>query len=223
MLDRYLSDSSEDEAADLTGIATAAIDWELPELPRASSSRPGSDIVSVGSSSTSIGSHFSLSGRRKSTLRFQKRNNSTQKQSTGKYQCTFCMATFSIAGNWIRHEEGIHLVLSEWVCSPDGATDAETGLCIFCEPDSCSGSCGSACATKEIGARTFSRKDHLKQHLGRVHHTEWNRLHHGRWKRQLPPPVDSRCGFCGESFNSWAARKTHIAEHFQDGKTMSEW
>ncbi|KAF8250344.1 hypothetical protein K440DRAFT_659761 [Wilcoxina mikolae CBS 423.85] len=118
MLERYLSDSSEDESADINDIKTAAKvtrpNFETQtfgpsptaairtplEIPiRGPHSRPGSvDGISVGSgggisvgsgisaaSGGSVGSFISLSGRRKSILRFQPRNQGPETRKPHPY------------------------------------------------------------------------------------------------------------------------------------------
>jgi hypothetical protein len=35
--------------------------------------------------------------------------------------------------------------------------------------------------------------------------------------------IISRCGFCDEWFDSWDARKEHLAKHFKEGKGMGDW
>lgn len=143
-----------------------------------------------------------------------------------RYQCTFCTETFRTKHDWQRHEKSLHLPLERWVCAPNGHrfTDAQTGqvCCAFCgvaNPDDAhiEGHNPSLCRE-----RTFSRKDHLKQHLRLVHGTtlvEW--LTQG-WKISSPQ-IRSRCGFCGISIDTWEFRTDHLADHFKMGQTMADW
>jgi hypothetical protein len=277
MLERYLSDPSDDESADINHIKAAAtkttelcftalvspqtfslfsppfycssestsidqglINLEYPAYrsvsgPRSLGGKSGESNISAASAG-SIGSYISLSGRRKSALRIRcrspgrkaKKHNPEQHipKTQFMYECTFCMATFKTQGNWVRHEESIHLVLDKWICAPKGPTDLQTGLCVYCRckhlPDDTSQYCRSVCAAKDIKTRTFCRKGHLKQHLKRIHGTEW-RGAFDSWLQRSSPPDISRCGFCGSNFNSWARRKIHVGAHFYAGKKMEEW
>lgn len=36
-------------------------------------------------------------------------------------------------------------------------------------------------------------------------------------------PGKSRCGLCGVVFTKWQERNNHIADHFNNGKTMEDW
>ena len=191
------------------------------------------------------------------------------------YQCTFCAIlkksaigtkTFSNCGNWTRHEDDCHLVLTEWVCSPstvlagpsptDSASptdpaptdpsptdpptdpvsqelalaDSVTEVCNFCQKppaeSNCADKCAPTCSKKRTQERTFSRKGHLHQHLERVHKVTKENLRnpiYKTWSSRRAPPTSSRCGFCDGAFDSWKKRNKHIAEHFEEGKTMDQW
>ena len=80
----------------------------------------------------------------------------------------------------------------------------------------------TACVGRDSAERTFYRKDHLRQHL---------RLMHGNclfvpsmdsWK-SVTNMIRSRCGFCDAVFNTWDDRVDHLAEHFSEGASLSEW
>ncbi|QMW45768.1 hypothetical protein G4B11_009223 [Aspergillus flavus] len=65
------------------------------------------------------------------------------------------------------------------------------------------------------------RKDHLVQHLRGFHNLKILPTIEN-WKVE-PPLVTSRCGFCDEKLPSWQARADHLASHFRQGLTMSDW
>jgi len=196
-----------------------------------------SAVSSISSDVRSIGSLKSLSRRRKQASRKKNTMANTlmplhdhQEEGAGtvpRFTCTFCSnASFRTVGNWTRHEEGVHLVLQKWICAPDGAKTRQ-GNCVYCRcgpcgTAKCEYSCRSRCAAKPVEERTFSRKDHLKQHLMAMHRAKWS-PQFNRWVTDRAPPKRSRCGFCGEWFDSWAQRKKHIAVEFTDGRRMSQW
>ena len=77
------------------------------------------------------------------------------------------------------------------------------------------------CEDKGLDARTFSRKDPLRQHLRHVHNCTmmpWM----DRWKSGITN-INSRCGFCAERFTVWKERVDHLTEHFKTGAKMAEW
>ncbi|SPO07313.1 uncharacterized protein DNG_10007 [Cephalotrichum gorgonifer] len=156
------------------------------------------------------------------------------------FQCTFCPQSFGKKYDWVRHEQSVHLPgLDSWVCgvplSPDSPLviwcfAQEAQECIFCGHTSPSvehfqSHQFEACAERELSARTFSRKDHLVQHLHKFHGC---RRREG-WAmdvsmlRHTQDAVPSRCGFCQAKMNSWKQRVQHLAAHFQSGFTMEQW
>ncbi|KAI5816656.1 hypothetical protein BZA77DRAFT_58802 [Pyronema omphalodes] len=169
-------------------------------------------------------------GKHKAKNQHQATLSSPKQQN--KYQCTFCTASFTTKGNWNRHEDSIHLILDTWICAPNGPWDRnkKTATCVFCQkPNTISishDSCAHACTYKSLQSRTFSRRDHLDQHLLHVHHvtttaTKTMTIH--SWKRSRTPPLVSRCGFCDMKLGNWKERNSHIAAHFEEGYTMSNW
>ncbi|KAF7561050.1 hypothetical protein G7046_g3095 [Stylonectria norvegica] len=143
-----------------------------------------------------------------------------------RYQCTFCAESFRTKYDWQRHENSLHLSLERWVCAPDGPqiTNAEDGrqYCVFCgqvDPDSSHIQMHNPSSCQE---RTFSRKDHLKQHLRLVHDASLVGWLTTNWKIPMPP-IRSRCGLCGISMDTWNLRIDHLADHFKMGQTMSNW
>ncbi|KAK4969210.1 hypothetical protein LTR28_001453, partial [Elasticomyces elasticus] len=118
----------------------------------------------------------------------------------------------------------------EWMCTPVGpiVTDTSDGstTCAYCgasnpTPDHIETHNHAQCEEKGRGARTFYRKDHLRQHL---------RLMHGctmipsmdAWNSTISN-INSRCGFCRECFTSWTDRTDHLAAHFKTGALMKDW
>lgn len=157
-----------------------------------------------------------------------------RKQSDDKhnrvFQCTFCTDTFKSKYDWSRHEKSLHLSLDKFICCPQGGAvpDPNTGgkVCAYClqaepNPDHLETHGHQTCIEKGPEARTFYRKDHLRQHLRLMHNCELL-PHMDTWKFELKF-INSRCGFCARRFNVWQERVDHIAAHFKDGKKMIEW
>ncbi|KAF1989679.1 hypothetical protein K402DRAFT_418401 [Aulographum hederae CBS 113979] len=149
---------------------------------------------------------------------------------TRPFQCTFCTDTFKSKYDWSRHEKSLHLSLEKWICAPLGEvmTDPATGekICVYCDlvnpsPAHLEIHNHRACEEKGLEARTFFRKDHLRQHL---------RLMHGcRMTERMescktePTYLKCRCGFCGAEFTRWQDRVDHLAKHFRSGAKIREW
>lgn len=72
-----------------------------------------------------------------------------------------------------------------------------------------------------MDARTFYRKDHLRQHLRLMHACEMTTSMEN-WK-SIAQNINSRCGFCALRFTSWQERVDHLTAHFKAGATMSAW
>lgn len=90
------------------------------------------------------------------------------------FQCTFCTDRFKSKYDWSRHEKSLHLSLEKWICAPLGEviTCSSSGQrkCVFCnELDPSKEHLEThnyrGCEEKGKEARTFYRKDHLRQHL----------------------------------------------------------
>ncbi|OAQ99788.1 hypothetical protein LLEC1_07792 [Akanthomyces lecanii] len=156
------------------------------------------------------------------------------------FQCTFCLQSFRKRYDWVRHERSIHLPgLDSWICRvplpPDQSflvwrVSQTHPECIFCgEPSPTHDHIQShefqTCAERPASERTFTRKDHLWQHLHKFHHcSKWD-----GWKPDLAllqhkqDKLQSRCGFCNVSMDSWEERAQHLASHFRRGATMADW
>lgn len=79
------------------------------------------------------------------------------------------------------------------------------------------------CLCRPGTERTFSRKDHLFQHLRNFHRfTPPNTSSFGAdWKSKLEYSTRSwGCGFCGERLTSWEKRARHLRSHFREGWRM---
>lgn len=189
-------------------------------------------------SSRSHGSRNSLhsygSGHKKERRRRNRalmNTTTTQRAAENRpFQCTFCTDTFRTKYDWTRHEKSLHLSLEKWICAPLGAvmTDPVTGsrICVYCEEkDPTVGHLEShghrQCEEKGMDARTFYRKDHLRQHLRLVHGVPMLKSM-DTWKSEATY-IKCRCGFCEQEFTSWTERCDHIAKHFRDGVKMKDW
>ncbi|PLB33472.1 homeobox domain-containing protein [Aspergillus candidus] len=81
------------------------------------------------------------------------------------------------------------------------------------------------CASRPVHERTFTRRDHLAQHLRKYHScTKPQPLPFSldEWRRARPD-ICSVCGFCGMDLQSWAERADHLAGHFREGCRMGGW
>ncbi|KAF2675186.1 hypothetical protein BT63DRAFT_420407 [Microthyrium microscopicum] len=188
-------------------------------------------------SSRSHGSRNSLlsygSGHRKDRRRRKRviaSSNRKEQAEARPFQCTFCTDTFRTKFDWTRHEKSLHLNLEKWICAPlgDVINNPKTGLrtCTYCEQENPSKEhlethSHDTCESKGMSARTFYRKDHLRQHLRLVHGCELIKSME-TWKSE-PNYIKSRCGFCNEKFTSWKVRCDHIAKHYKEGARMKDW
>ncbi|OGM50948.1 putative homeobox protein meis [Aspergillus bombycis] len=153
-----------------------------------------------------------------------KRNSKGQRP----YQCTFCSDTFNTKYDWQRHEKALHLPVDRWACAPQGGLIEVDGtrVCVFCQaPDV---DCDHlethdylACREKSSEQRTFTRKDHLRQHLKLTHYVDYHPSME-QWRESLTH-IKSRCGFCNARFDTWPERVDHVADHFKKGADMVQW
>ncbi|CAM1511897.1 Fc.00g094100.m01.CDS01 [Cosmosporella sp. VM-42] len=167
------------------------------------------------------------SSRRKSRLGKRRLNvRNTLITPLNRYQCTFCTETFRTKHDWQRHEKSLHIPLERWVCAPNGPqiVDQETGqsYCAFCGEINPNGPHIESHNPLSCQERTFSRKDHLKQHLRLVHNTMLVEALTQHW-RVPTPDVRSRCGFCEISMDTWSFRVDHLTDHFKMGHSMADW
>lgn len=156
------------------------------------------------------------------------------------FQCTFCLQGFKKKYDWVRHERSIHLPgLDSWICKVPVPKDQPHLVwrvnhgepeCIFCGQKSPSDEHlqsheFQSCAERPVSERTFTRKDHLWQHLHKFHRCrKWE-----GWKPDLhllqhrQDKFESVCGFCQLKTHSWDERVQHLTSHFRRGVTMAEW
>ena len=220
---------------------TAGVDlWNLEEM----SSQMTSSASSLGSrlSDASVSSESALSARsyqsgeflpfpllpRRSGTR-RRRRRQEQGDDENQYQCTFCTQSFKRKHDWYRHEKSVHLPLESWVCTPDLSELQQPGLlpfeCRFCEAPFPADTHWDEhefhiCARKPIADRSFSRKDHLLQHLRKFHGcTKVPEIE--TWRQGAN--IHSRCGFCDCSLATWHERADHLADHFKAGLRMHQW
>ncbi|KAJ5415660.1 hypothetical protein N7465_004355 [Penicillium sp. CMV-2018d] len=216
---------------------------------RSTSSVAASDSTRSSASSSSVSSAHSftsnLSGsfgrfyagvptrRRRRPQRKKSPTSCGRTQSQKRlYQCTFCTDTFKSKHDWVRHEKSLHLSLESWTCAPFGPTykieGATLSRCVYCDIEDPSETHLRdhrfwECQQKPSVLRTFYRKDHLIQHLRLVHRTD-NSISQVEeaWRSEVSH-INSRCGFCKETFTRWADRNSHLAAHFRDGLLMKDW
>ena len=242
-MERWRASPPETEAASLACIADALRNTPLRTSSSAASitgqrsgSRAASTIsagsgTSFSSASNASASSAALRGSsRRSRGRVAKRTPARGKVNGKRiFPCTFCCDSFKSKYDWARHEKSLHLNLEGWRCAPFGGrvVSSDTGRvhCAYCnvlDPNAehlVSHNHG-ACENEGRTA-TFSRKDHLIQHLRLVHHIETLPLIDS-WKNE-GPPVSSRCGFCDIRMPTWKERVDHLAKHFHMGATMHDW
>ena len=146
------------------------------------------------------------------------------------FRCTFCTDAFKSKYDWSRHEKSLHLSLEKWICAPlgDVLTWLSSGqrMCVFCDardpsPEHLESHNYRACEEKGLEARTFYRKDHLRQHLRLMHACKMTASMES-WKSEAQQ-IQSRCGFCDARFESWHERVDHLAKEFRNGATMRAW
>ncbi|KAE8365969.1 hypothetical protein BDV27DRAFT_144016 [Aspergillus caelatus] len=144
------------------------------------------------------------------------------------YQCTFCSDTFNTKYDWQRHEKALHLPVDRWICAPQGGLIEVDGthICVFCQaPDVDFNHLEIhgylACREKSSEQRTFTRKDHLRQHLRLTHNVDYHPSME-QWRDSLTV-IKSRCGFCEARFETWPERVDHVADHFKKGADMIQW
>ncbi|TKA82574.1 hypothetical protein B0A55_01212 [Friedmanniomyces simplex] len=202
-----------------------------------SSSKSASSAAFSQGSSQSLGSfgsfNSSLAGKRDRRRRRRPAPNTSRKNTDDKkriFQCTFCTDTFNSKYDWTRHEKSLHLSLEKWICAPLGPVIAEPGTnmnkCVYCDAqnptdDHIENHNHRQCEDKGLDARTFYRKDHLRQHLRLMHGCEMTSSME-LWK-STAVSINSRCGFCAQRFAVWQGRIDHITAHFKAGARMSEW
>lgn len=183
---------------------------------------------SFGSFNSSLAGKRDRRRRRKPTQAAAAKKPGDEKKRI--FQCTFCTDTFKSKYDWTRHEKSLHLSLEKWICAPLGPviTDPATGnrRCVYCDAQDPSDDHIEThnyrqCEDKGLDARTFYRKDHLRQHLRLMHNCEMTPFM-DNWK-SVAVNINSRCGFCAKRFTVWQERVDHLTAHFKAGARMAEW
>ena len=193
-------------------------------------------IGSVESLALSHGSHNSLnslgnltrkdSRRRRRQMPRAPRHDQTLEQRP--FKCTFCTDNFKTKHDWTRHEKSLHISLEKWICAPLGPVTISTltgsKQCVYCghmEPtkNHIEAHNHNDCDEKGLSARTFYRKDHLRQHLRLVHGCRMIESMNS-WKITVDF-IRSRCGFCSTWFDRWQDRVEHLAKDFRAGSSVS--
>ena len=122
------------------------------------------------------------------------------------YECTWqaCQKSFASKSDWKRHEE-VHCPQWYWVCTLESRPEEKSSTSIPC-------------------TRKFKRDDHLREHLKKDHKcADLSKVAAGRQPLIRKTPFKRQCGFCGQMTRDWLNRIDHIAEHFKNGRRMSEW
>ncbi|RNJ58234.1 hypothetical protein D7B24_004873 [Verticillium nonalfalfae] len=242
-LDAFLSDNSNNlEPADSFGEGSASSADDSFNFNTRGRSLDGSSDSnsSCYSFHSSASNHFGARSGNSSDGGIHPFAKTGKPATATNFQCTFCLQSFHKKFDWSRHEQSVHLPgLHSWICGvPLAASDplitwrpASRGPeCVFCghsSPDITHFQSHQfeECAERSLEARTFSRKDHLVQHLQKFHGC---RRREG-WAmdvsmlRRTQDSVPSHCGFCGVRMTGWEQRVQHLAAHFRAGLTMEAW
>ena len=79
------------------------------------------------------------------------------------------------------------------------------------------------CRAARREVTTFSRKDHLIDHLRKDHNMLNMNDTIDTWKFGIESDWPRQCGFCGTIFRTWNERMSHLKREFEAGKDMSKW
>lgn len=158
-----------------------------------------------------------------------------QKQTATKFACTFCQRPYSNRFTWERHEKSAHVAGDLWICGDtlSRETSQDCPICATGGIRRAIGECGHRfpeCLRRPRGARTFYRRDALKQHLKVFHckNQSWPEqtvpLHLDGWRARSSPAATSLvCHFCCYQPRNWEARVQHLTSHFEIGMDLSQW
>ncbi|KAF2812291.1 uncharacterized protein BDZ99DRAFT_518149 [Mytilinidion resinicola] len=178
----------------------------------------------------SFGSNSAKERRRRRRVQTRPSKIDSSLANARMFQCTFCTDTFKSKYDWSRHEKSLHLSLEKWICAPlgDVITDPASGKrkCTYCDAldasrDHLETHNHASCEEKGLEARTFYRKDHLRQHLRLIHNCKMTPSME-TWKSEATF-IRCRCGFCGAEFTRWQDRVDHLAKEFRNGAKMKDW
>lgn len=163
-------------------------------------------------------------------------NLNTPIHENGGIFCTWptCSAKFKHRSEWIRHEGPLHYQPYRWLCCSEIAASVPLPQCYICgEQQITTGHIAvehfSSCVHRKESDRDFWRKDHLADHIRRVHLPGLNKpvpnslLSAWKIKNPAMPNIHLRCGFCGISTRKWEDRNDHVFAHFKEGVSKSAW
>lgn len=170
---------------DLAFMPTPEFDPDADWLSLPGSVNSSSNATSSCNSQTSYGAHSSSSKRSfgdagLDTLPPKRRQRSKQ----SSFNCPECARKFTRRSDLLRHEKAIHRQSAEsWICSDLILPGESASVWRISRPEPECALCGQlnpdekhfvshefvACADRAISERTFSRKDHLWQHLYKFH------------------------------------------------------
>jgi hypothetical protein len=122
-----------------------------------------------------------------------------------KFGCTFCDKTLKTKAYWKSHEEEFHEQAQRWKC-PDCDQWFNAGK-RFREHHYKCHACEKCEQSKDIGPG-HPRKPStcVKRAMHPMHNKDaWG------------------CGFCAKLLGSWEERCDHVAQHFEDGASKSDW
>jgi hypothetical protein len=146
-------------------------------------SLPGS-VDSSSATTSSCNSRLSRASSMRSFDKLDLEGLSQKRDRRSRFSCTGCVRTFTRKSDLLRHERAIHSHSKEtWICSnlilPGEPTTVwrmsqsvpECVLCGHPNPDEKHNVLHEfvACADRHVDERTFTRKDHLFQHLEKFH------------------------------------------------------
>jgi len=144
-----------------------------------------------------------------------------------------CGYSTHIFTDWKRHEEGErHWPQERFMClecpKAQNPTDvSRRPSCEFCNNPFQLGELARAhyiiCESARRKNTTFGRKDRLIQHVREEHGLTYTNLQVSTWGYAINSRWPRQCGFCEIQFTDWEQRARHIAEHFEEGKDMSDW
>lgn len=165
------------------------------------------------------------------------------------FPCTFpllCGKSFKDSHDWKRHE-ATHLP-EMWICMPDGNPPVAYDRCAFCglyDPRMSHFKTHyniKDCLNNSLTARSFARKDQLRNHINRIHLKRKDDSGNGSPRFKIPSgpdllegwyreptdlavqyPAALWCGFCQTKFPTWVERVDHVGAHFQRGENLSTW
>lgn len=170
----------------------------------------------------------------------------SERDSVSKpFACTFGCGLFSKDNyDWRKHEV-THLP-EMWICMPDGWPILDDS-CVFCglkDPKVSHFKTHNGieqCRNAPQSKRRFARKDHLRNHIKRMHalpsdtETDPSKprnstgpdLLDGWYREPLELashyPAALWCGFCQILLSSWAERLDHVSSHLGHGEDFSAW